>query len=158
MDQNILHPDVIVDTDNISDCSSIASIKSKRKSSSSTDGESTNYELIEFLKRREKRDEELLRRMDAREERLLALFERTVVAIEALVDQKRSRHTSQRHIMNPLSLSSKVNGLDQDIELEDDTDNDVSQEPESEKENQHLNLNLNQNLSQSLSDKLTKDT
>lgn len=45
---------------------------------------STNYELIEYLKRREERDEEMLKRMDAREERLLNLFERTVVAIEAL--------------------------------------------------------------------------
>lgn len=45
---------------------------------------SSNYELIEYLKRREQRDEEMLKRMDAREERLLNLFERTVVAIEAL--------------------------------------------------------------------------
>uniref|UniRef100_A0A0K8UP79 Myb/SANT-like DNA-binding domain-containing protein n=1 Tax=Bactrocera latifrons TaxID=174628 RepID=A0A0K8UP79_BACLA len=96
IDHNILHPDVIVDTDNISDCSSViggdgigGSAKSKRKLSTSTDGgDSTNYELIEYLKRREKRDEELLRRMDAREERLLALFERTVVAIEALAGKK----------------------------------------------------------------------
>ncbi|KAL9885204.1 meso18E isoform 1-T1 [Glossina fuscipes fuscipes] len=82
IDTNILHPDVIVDTDNLSECSSNASPKSKRKLSTSTD--STNYELIEYLKRREKRDEELLRRMDAREERLLNLLERTVLAIEAL--------------------------------------------------------------------------
>ncbi|XP_069966093.1 uncharacterized protein meso18E isoform X1 [Bactrocera oleae] len=96
IDHNILHPDVIVDTDNISDCSSViggdgigGSAKSKRKLSTSTDGgDSTNYELIEYLKRREKRDEELLRRMDAREERLLALLERTVVAIEALAGRK----------------------------------------------------------------------
>ncbi|XP_053951861.1 uncharacterized protein LOC128859136 [Anastrepha ludens] len=96
IDTNILHPDVIVDTDNISDCSSVlagdgigGSAKSKRKLSTSTDGgDSTNYELIEYLKRREKRDEELLRRMDAREERLLALLERTVVAIETLAGKK----------------------------------------------------------------------
>lgn len=44
----------------------------------------TNYELMEYLKRREQRDEELFKRMDAREERLLSLLERTVVAIEAL--------------------------------------------------------------------------
>lgn len=86
-----------MDTDNISDCSSVigggddigGSAKSKRKLSTSTDGgDSTNYELIEYLKRREKRDEELLRRMDAREERLLALLERTVVAIETLAGKK----------------------------------------------------------------------
>ncbi|XP_046867472.1 midnolin homolog [Drosophila willistoni] len=91
IDQNILHPDVIVDTDNLSDCSSNASMKSavagggaKRKLSTSTDGDSTNYELIEYLKRREKRDEELLKRMDAREERFMNLLERTVIAIETL--------------------------------------------------------------------------
>ncbi|XP_037933005.1 uncharacterized protein LOC119667768 isoform X2 [Teleopsis dalmanni] len=83
IDPNILHPDVIVDTDNLSDCTSV-SVKTKRKFSTSTDGDSTNYELIEYLKRREKRDEELLKRMDAREERLLSLFERTVIAIETL--------------------------------------------------------------------------
>ncbi|XP_067636814.1 uncharacterized protein meso18E isoform X2 [Eurosta solidaginis] len=96
IDPNVLHPDVIVDTDNISDCSSVTgadgiggSAKSKRKLSTSTEGDdNTNYELIEYLKRREKRDEELLRRMDAREERLLALLERTVVAIEALAGKK----------------------------------------------------------------------
>ncbi|KAH8304708.1 hypothetical protein KR044_003197, partial [Drosophila immigrans] len=91
IDQNILHPDVIVDTDNLSDCSSSASLKSidnKRKLSTSTDGDSTNYELIEYLKRREKRDEELLKRMDAREERLMQLLERTVLAIETLAAGK----------------------------------------------------------------------
>ncbi|EDW66325.2 uncharacterized protein meso18E [Drosophila virilis] len=89
IDQNILHPDVIVDTDNLSDCSSSASLKSgKRKMSTSTDGDSTNYELIEYLKRREKRDEELLKRMDAREERLMNLLERTVIAIEQLAAAK----------------------------------------------------------------------
>lgn len=89
MDHNILHPDVIVDTDNLSECSSVGgSQKCKRKLSTSTDGDSTNYELIEYLKRREKRDEELLRRMDAREERLVSLLERTVVAIEALVQHR----------------------------------------------------------------------
>ncbi|XP_022219931.2 uncharacterized protein LOC111072395 [Drosophila obscura] len=85
IDQNILHPDVIVDTDNLSDCSSSTSLKkSKRKLSTSTDGDSTNYELIEYLKRREKRDEELLKRMDAREERFMNLLDRTVIAIEKL--------------------------------------------------------------------------
>lgn len=89
IDQNILHPDVIVDTDNLSDCSSSASLKSgKRKLSTSTDGDSTNYELIEYLKRREKRDEELLKRMDAREERFMNLLERTVIAIEQLAAGK----------------------------------------------------------------------
>jgi len=48
---------VIVDTDNLSDCSSSTTLKKKRKMSTSTDGDSTNYELIEYLKRREKRDE-----------------------------------------------------------------------------------------------------
>ena len=94
MEHNILHPDVIVDTDNLSECSSGGSPKSKRKLSTSTDGDSTNYELIEYLKRREKRDEELLRRMDAREERLVNLLERTVVAIEALAHQKCTYHTT----------------------------------------------------------------
>uniref|UniRef100_A0A1A9WDQ7 Myb/SANT-like DNA-binding domain-containing protein n=1 Tax=Glossina brevipalpis TaxID=37001 RepID=A0A1A9WDQ7_9MUSC len=94
IDTNILHPDVIVDTDNLSECSSNASPKSKRKLSTSTDGDSTNYELIEYLKRREKRDEELLKRMDAREERLLNLLERTVLAIEALA------HKSCNQILN----------------------------------------------------------
>lgn len=94
MEHNILHPDVIVDTDNLSECSSGGTPKSKRKLSTSTDGDSTNYELIEFLKRREKRDEELLRRMDAREERLVNLLERTVVAIEALAHQKCTHHTT----------------------------------------------------------------
>ncbi|XP_043948766.1 uncharacterized protein LOC108024010 [Drosophila biarmipes] len=84
MDPNILHPDVIVDTDNLSDCSSSTTLKKKRKMSTSTDGDSTNYELIEYLKRREKRDEEFLKRMDAREDRLMNLLERTVVAIETL--------------------------------------------------------------------------
>ncbi|KAH8392957.1 hypothetical protein KR200_004417, partial [Drosophila serrata] len=84
LDPNILHPDVIVDTDHLSDCTSSTLMKKKRKLSTSTDGDSTNYELIEYLKRREKRDEELLKRMDAREERLMGLLERTVVAIEAL--------------------------------------------------------------------------
>ncbi|KMZ10696.1 uncharacterized protein Dsimw501_GD26864 [Drosophila simulans] len=84
MDANILHPDVIVDTDILSDCSSSTTLKKKRKMSTSTDGDSTNYELIEYLKRREKRDEELLKRMDAREDRLMNLLERTVVAIETL--------------------------------------------------------------------------
>ncbi|KAH8238155.1 hypothetical protein KR032_000512 [Drosophila birchii] len=84
LDTNILHPDVIVDTDHLSDCTSSTLMKKKRKLSTSTDGDSTNYELIEYLKRREKRDEELLKRMDAREDRLMDLLERTVVAIEAL--------------------------------------------------------------------------
>ncbi|XP_017066997.1 uncharacterized protein LOC108105084 [Drosophila eugracilis] len=84
LDPNILHPDVIVDTDNLSDCSSSTTLKKKRKMSTSTDGDSTNYELIEYLKRREKRDEEFLKRMDAREDRLMNLLERTVVAIETL--------------------------------------------------------------------------
>lgn len=84
LDPNILHPDVIVDTDNRSDCTSTTSQKKRRKLSTSTDGDSTNYELIEYLKRREKRDEELLKRMDAREERFMNLLERTVVAIETL--------------------------------------------------------------------------
>lgn len=84
LDPNILHPDVIVDTDHLSDCTSSTLLKKKRKLSTSTGGDSTNYELIEYLKRREKRDEELLKRMDAREERLMGLLERTVVAIEAL--------------------------------------------------------------------------
>ncbi|EDV46747.1 uncharacterized protein LOC6550476 [Drosophila erecta] len=84
MDPNILHPDVIVDTDILSDCSSSTTLKKKRKMSTSTDGDSTNYELIEYLKRREKRDEEFLKRMDAREDRLMNLLERTVVAIETL--------------------------------------------------------------------------
>ncbi|ALC49562.1 meso18E [Drosophila busckii] len=89
LDQNILHPDVIVDTDNLSDCSSAVSLKSgKRKLSTSTDGDSTNYELIEYLKRREKHDELLLKRMDAREERLMNLLERTVIAIETLAAGK----------------------------------------------------------------------
>ncbi|XP_060663621.1 uncharacterized protein DDB_G0271670 [Drosophila nasuta] len=97
IDQNILHPDVIVDTDNLSDCSSSASLKSidnKRKLSTSTDGDSTNYELIEYLKRREKRDEELLKRMDAREERLMQLLERTVMAIETLAAGKAAMSSS----------------------------------------------------------------
>ncbi|XP_001991107.2 uncharacterized protein LOC6564632 [Drosophila grimshawi] len=95
IDQNILHPDVIVDTDNLSDCSSSASLKSgKRKMSTSTDGDSTNYELIEYLKRREKRDEELLKRMDAREERFMSLLERTVVAIETLAAGKAATTTT----------------------------------------------------------------
>lgn len=82
-----------MDTDNLTDCSSAETPKTKRKLSTSTDGDSTNYELIEYLKRREKRDEELLRRMDAREERLLNLLERTVVAIEALTQQSRCTHS-----------------------------------------------------------------
>lgn len=95
IDQNILHPDVIVDTDNLSDCSSSASLKSgKRNLSTSTDGDSTNYELIEYLKRREKRDEELLKRMDAREERLMNLLERTVFAIETLAAGKATNSTT----------------------------------------------------------------
>lgn len=76
-----------MDTDNISDCSSV-SLKSKRKLSTSTDGDSTNYELIEYLKRRERRDEEMLKRMDEREERLLNLLERTVLAIENLANNR----------------------------------------------------------------------
>ncbi|BFG00529.1 uncharacterized protein DMAD_00500 [Drosophila madeirensis] len=96
IDQNILHPDVIVDTDNLSDCSSSTSLKkSKRKLSTSTDGDSTNYELIEYLKRREKRDEELLKRMDAREERFMNLLERTVVAIETLAAGRTSVRETQ---------------------------------------------------------------
>ncbi|XP_030378704.1 uncharacterized protein LOC115627222 [Scaptodrosophila lebanonensis] len=96
IDPNILHPDVIVDTDNLSECSSSASLKTgKRKMSTSTDGDSTNYELIEYLKRREKRDEELLKRMDAREERLMNLLERTVIAIETLATSKETTRTTQ---------------------------------------------------------------
>lgn len=80
---------MIVDTDNLSDCSSTGSLHSgKRKLSTSTDGDSTNYELIEYLKRREKRDEELLKRMDAREERLMTLLERAVMAFETLAAGK----------------------------------------------------------------------
>ena len=92
MEPNILHPDVIVDTDNLSDCSS-NSITIKRKLSSSTDGDdSTNYELIEYLKRREIRDEELMKRMDAREERLMALLERAVLTFEALASKQCCSH------------------------------------------------------------------
>lgn len=83
IDPTLLHPDVIVDTDNISESSSTSS-KSKRKTSTSTDGDSTNYELIEYLKRRERRDEEMFKRMEEREKRLLNLLERTVIAIECL--------------------------------------------------------------------------
>ncbi|XP_055841673.1 uncharacterized protein LOC129908881 isoform X2 [Episyrphus balteatus] len=83
IDPTLLHPDVIVDTDNISESSSRSS-KSKRKTSTSTDGDSTNYELIEYLKRRERRDEEMFKRMEEREKRLLNLLERTVIAIECL--------------------------------------------------------------------------
>ncbi|GBP09407.1 hypothetical protein EVAR_73471_1 [Eumeta japonica] len=67
------------------------------KLSTSTDGDSTNYELIEYLKRREKRDEELLRRMDAREERLVSLLERTVMAIESIVQHKCLHQTTSHH-------------------------------------------------------------
>lgn len=95
IDPNILHPDVIVDTDNLSDCSSTGSLHSgKRKLSTSTDGDSTNYELIEYLKRREKRDEELLKRMDAREERLMTLLERAVMAFETLAAGKTATASS----------------------------------------------------------------
>ncbi|XP_023297643.2 uncharacterized protein LOC111680248 isoform X1 [Lucilia cuprina] len=111
MDHNILHPDVIVDTDNLSECSSGGgSPKHKRKLSTSTDGDSTNYELIEYLKRREKRDEELLRRMDAREERLVSLLERTVVAIEALVQHKCTHHN------NP-PTADKIEVVDKSIKI-----------------------------------------
>ncbi|XP_073835547.1 meso18E isoform X2 [Musca autumnalis] len=106
MDHNILHPDVIVDTDNLTECSSGQTPKTKRKLSTSTDGDSTNYELIEYLKRREKRDEELLRRMDAREERLLNLLERTVVAIEALTQQSRCTHNSPTPPAAPIRSST----------------------------------------------------
>ncbi|KAM7346592.1 meso18E isoform 2-T6 [Cochliomyia hominivorax] len=109
MDHNILHPDVIVDTDNLSECSSVGgSQKGKRKLSTSTDGDSTNYELIEYLKRREKRDEELLRRLDAREERLVSLLERTVVAIEALVQFKCTHHTPTTHKMDFAEKSTNI--------------------------------------------------
>ncbi|XP_065364731.1 uncharacterized protein meso18E isoform X2 [Calliphora vicina] len=109
MDHNILHPDVIVDTDNLSECSSGGgSPKCKRKLSTSTDGDSTNYELIEYLKRREKRDEELLRRMDAREERLVSLLERTVVAIEALVQQKCTHNTTTTDKIDVVTTPIKI--------------------------------------------------
>lgn len=85
-ERNILHPDVIVDTDHVTDSSSI-SMRTKRKLSTSTDAESTNYELIEYLKKREKRDEEMFKRMEEREERLIRLLERTVVAIEHIASQ-----------------------------------------------------------------------
>lgn len=112
MDHNILHPDVIVDTDNLSECSSGGSPKCKRKLSTSTDGDSTNYELIEYLKRREKRDEELLRRMDAREERLVSLLERTVVAIEALVQRKCTHPSSATS-----SANQKIDVLENSIKI-----------------------------------------
>lgn len=112
IDHNILHPDVIVDTDNLSDCSSGGgvggSVKCKRKLSTSTDGDSTNYELIEYLKRREKRDEELLRRMDAREERLVSLLERTVVAIEALVQHNCLHQTTPQHKISLTDNTAKL--------------------------------------------------
>ncbi|XP_058974655.1 uncharacterized protein LOC101900402 isoform X4 [Musca domestica] len=111
IDHNILHPDVIVDTNNLTECSSGQTPKTKRKLSTSTDGDSTNYELIEYLKRREKRDEELLRRMDAREERLLNLLERTVVAIEALTQQSRCTHNPP-----PRSSTPKPENPEQPIE------------------------------------------
>ncbi|EDW86294.2 uncharacterized protein Dwil_GK15888 [Drosophila willistoni] len=124
IDQNILHPDVIVDTDNLSDCSSNASMKSavagggaKRKLSTSTDGDSTNYELIEYLKRREKRDEELLKRMDAREERFMNLLERTVIAIETLAaGRSEPTSTSQSNVSpcSPLS-PSPVTATSEDV-------------------------------------------
>lgn len=107
MEHNILHPDVIVDTDNLTECSSGETPKAKRKLSTSTDGDSTNYELIEYLKRREKRDEELLKRMDAREERLVNLLERTVVAIEALV-QQRCSHTTTPATVAPAATETET--------------------------------------------------
>lgn len=92
---NILHPDVIVDTDHVTDSSSI-SLGSKRKTSTSTDAESTNYELIEYLKRREKRDEEMFRRMEEREERLINLLERTVVAIEHIASHNHNHKSNHK--------------------------------------------------------------
>ncbi|KAL7743227.1 hypothetical protein ACLKA6_016173 [Drosophila palustris] len=120
IDQNILHPDVIVDTDNLSDCSSSGSLKSgKRNLSTSTDGDSTNYELIEYLKRREKRDEELLKRMDAREERLMNLLERTVFAIETLAASRAtSNNISTGLAMVPAPESTETPATNQSIQLQ----------------------------------------
>lgn len=122
MDHNILHPDVIVDTDNLSECSSAGSLKSKRKLSTSTDGDSTNYELIEYLKRREKRDEDLLRRLDAREERLVNLLERTVVAIEALAHKKCTHATDQIETIKLPKPKCNGNVKDAAIKCDDDKD------------------------------------
>lgn len=109
IDPNILHPDVIVDTDNLSDCSSTGSLHSgKRKLSTSTDGDSTNYELIEYLKRREKRDEELLKRMDAREERLMTLLERAVMAFETLAAGKAATVSSSSSSSTTEATSSST--------------------------------------------------
>lgn len=106
---NILHPDVIVDTDHATDSSisnqSIINISSKRKISTSSDDESTNYELIEYLKRREKRDEKMLKRMEEREERLIRLLERTVVAIECIA----SHNYNQNNISNNCKNNSNNN-------------------------------------------------
>ncbi|XP_013108575.2 uncharacterized protein LOC106087913 isoform X1 [Stomoxys calcitrans] len=130
IDHNILHPDVIVDTDNLTECSSGETPKTKRKLSTSTDGDSTNYELIEYLKRREKRDEELLRRMDAREERLLNLLERTVVAIEALTQQPRCTHPPQQR-QNPETEVKLLNGSNKSEKKSTSEDN--SEDESSEK-------------------------
>lgn len=96
-----------MDTDNLSDCSSTGSLKSgKRKLSTSTDGDSTNYELIEYLKRREKRDEELLKRMDAREERIMSLLERAVAAFETLASGKLVTASSSSESASPMAATS----------------------------------------------------
>lgn len=118
MDQNILHPDVIVDTDNLSDCSSSASLKSgKRKMSTSTDGDSTNYELIEYLKRREKRDEELLKRMDAREERFMNLLERTVIAIEQLASGKAQTLVASKATETETAMNTDLDAVTPALDL-----------------------------------------
>lgn len=136
MEHNILHPDVIVDTDNLSECSSAGSRKSKRKLSTSTDGDSTNYELIEYLKRREKRDEELLRRMDDREERLVNLLERTVVAIEALA-HKQCTHTKEK-IEVTENPTVKCNGKVSETATEDDDDDDDDDEDTDDKTSEQV--------------------
>ncbi|EDW45295.1 GM16184 [Drosophila sechellia] len=83
---NILHPDVIVEHGHSCRTAPHGPTLKKEAQDVHLDPTATapNYELIEYLKRREKQTEELLKRMDAREDRLMNLLERTVVAIETL--------------------------------------------------------------------------
>ncbi|XP_055371703.1 putative uncharacterized protein DDB_G0286901 isoform X2 [Condylostylus longicornis] len=87
--------DTLSESSNIS----LTTRNNKRRKSSTTEtdgGESTNYELIEYLRRREKRDEDMYKKMNDREERLINLLERTVIAFERIAAAASTNIASQQ--------------------------------------------------------------
>lgn len=194
-EENVLHPDVIVDTEEqpLSDCSSDVQmqdedeldysmvgimgggersrrlkLRSGRGAGTSTDDgggddlSTTNYELIEYLKRREQRDEEMLRRMDAREERLLGLFERTVVAIEMLTavvpkhnckDMPLDKEKPVAEEVETIQLVSKGDEAFKDLSI--DTSQDDPIDPDTEKEEMVKESNVTKKIIETLQEEST---